>query len=104
LSVFNILETRMSFVNLPDRDSLLVYSLFPSQFPRMQNIITRSSMCTLLQDEWIDGDIYVPINCDGYWYMLLVDISHGTTSIWDSLESPSLREKMVNESLAIVCS
>ncbi|KAK9216251.1 hypothetical protein WN944_008258 [Citrus x changshan-huyou] len=48
--------------------------------------------------------IYVPINCDGHWYMLLVDISHATATIWDSLESPSRREKMINESLAILAS
>ncbi|GAY69307.1 hypothetical protein CUMW_270880 [Citrus unshiu] len=45
--------------------------------------------------------IYVPINSDGHWYMLVVDISHATATIWDSLESPSRREKMINESLAI---
>lgn len=44
------------------------------------------------------------INCGGHWYMLVVDVSHGTASIWDSLESPSRTEKMINESLAIICS
>ncbi|KAK9195462.1 hypothetical protein WN943_003583 [Citrus x changshan-huyou] len=39
-----------------------------------------------------------------YSYMLLVDISHATATIWDSLESPSQREKMINESLAILAS
>ncbi|KAH9726901.1 hypothetical protein KPL70_008455 [Citrus sinensis] len=48
--------------------------------------------------------IYVPINSDGHWYMLVVDISHATATIWDSLESPSRREKMINESLAILAS
>ncbi|KDO36074.1 hypothetical protein CISIN_1g046484mg [Citrus sinensis] len=45
--------------------------------------------------------IYVPINCDGHWYMLLVDISHATATIWDSLESPSRRKKIINESSEI---
>ncbi|KAL9451746.1 hypothetical protein AB3S75_013336 [Citrus x aurantiifolia] len=48
--------------------------------------------------------IYVPINSDGHWYMLLVDISHANATIWDSLELPSRREKMINESLAILAS
>ncbi|KAL9419874.1 hypothetical protein AB3S75_037607 [Citrus x aurantiifolia] len=48
--------------------------------------------------------IYVPINSDGHWYLLLVDISHAIATIWDSLESWSRREKMINESLAILAS
>ncbi|KAL9448384.1 hypothetical protein AB3S75_015795 [Citrus x aurantiifolia] len=45
--------------------------------------------------------IYVPIHCEAHWYMLVIDILRQTANIWDSLESLSQREKMINQSLTI---
>ncbi|KAK9199751.1 hypothetical protein WN944_014944 [Citrus x changshan-huyou] len=48
--------------------------------------------------------IYVPIHCEAHWYMLVIDILRQTADIWDSLESLSQREKMINQSLTILAS
>ncbi|ESR50018.1 hypothetical protein CICLE_v10031514mg [Citrus x clementina] len=48
--------------------------------------------------------IYVPVHCEAHWYMLVIDILRQTADIWDSLESLSQREKMINQSLTILAS